>query len=373
MRDRQLAEGTKYFVIIVLVIIAGAIAILMTEAGHGDGSNIKNFFDALWWSLVTITTVGYGDLYPVTFWGRIIGIIFILLGFVLFSIFTAVVASSLIDRKIKERKGLYTIKTRNHIVICGWNSSSVKILEFLTRESPDQTIVLVNELGEDKISALINTYPAIMIKYIRGDFTNLEVLNKANVFEAQHVILMYDESNPHIPPSDERTIIAAHNLTNNAVEGNVSVQLREEKYLQNIDRSKIKNVVIFDEVGGSILANSTLHPDVPDFIQEVLRFKNGVGFREIAIPPEFVGREFSELRSWLLEKKKLIVLGVVSVNPHVSIENILSGDSSAIDRFIKKQFERSKKTFGSDEASSHIKIKPEDTYVVQDNDYAIVL
>ena len=41
------------------------------------GGDIKNFFDAIWWSLVTITTVGYGDLVPKTFWGRIIGIVFI--------------------------------------------------------------------------------------------------------------------------------------------------------------------------------------------------------------------------------------------------------------------------------------------------------
>jgi len=370
--DKQFAQVIHYFVIILLVVIAGAVAIWMTEQGH-ETNNIKGFFDALWWSLVTITTVGYGDLYPVTFWGRIIGIVFILLGFILFSVFTAVVASSLIDKKIKERKGLYTIKARNHIVICGWNNSSVKILEFLSRESSDSTIVLVNELGEDKISALVNTYPAIQIKYVRGDFTNQEVLIKANIFEAQHVIMMYDESNPNITPSDERTIIAAHNLTSHSFEGNVSLQLKEEKYLQNIDHSKIKNVIIFDDVGGAILANSTLHPDIPDFLQDVLRFKDGIGFREISIPTEFLGQKYGDLRTFLYEKKGLISLGIVTINPQVSIENILSDDSSAIDRFIKKQFERSKKSFGKDESASQIKLKPQDDYCIQDNDYAIVL
>lgn len=91
--------------------------------------------------------------------------------------------------------------------------------------------------------------------------------------------MMYDESNPNITPSDERTIIAAHNLTSHSFEGNVSLQLKEEKYLQNIDHSKIKNVIIFDDVGGAILANSTLHPDIPDFCRMScgLRMVSGSG------------------------------------------------------------------------------------------------
>ena len=86
---------------IILVILFGAVAILQVEPGHG---NISNFFDAIWWSLVTITTVGYGDLYPETFWGRIIGIVFIFMGFIIFSTFTAFIASNFIDKKTKEFK-----------------------------------------------------------------------------------------------------------------------------------------------------------------------------------------------------------------------------------------------------------------------------
>ena len=63
---------------ICLIVLAGAIAVLAVEYNNPN-SVIKDFFDAIWWSLVTITTVGYGDLVPITFWGRIIGIIFIVL------------------------------------------------------------------------------------------------------------------------------------------------------------------------------------------------------------------------------------------------------------------------------------------------------
>ncbi|MBC8385478.1 MAG: two pore domain potassium channel family protein, partial [Candidatus Cloacimonetes bacterium] len=161
----------KYSLIIFLVIITGAVVILLFEYKNTD-SNIKNVFDAIWWSLVTITTVGYGDLVPITFWGRIIGIIFILMGFILFSIFTAFIASSFIDRKIKEGRGMSNIKEKQHILVCGWNSSVLKILDFLKKVDPKEKnpIVLLNELDEGRISTIINHYPQLEIKFISGDY-----------------------------------------------------------------------------------------------------------------------------------------------------------------------------------------------------------
>ncbi len=66
--------------LILLVVLGGsAIAILMTEAGH-PGSNIETAEDAIWWALVTISTVGYGDYYPITTAGRVISAIVIFTG-----------------------------------------------------------------------------------------------------------------------------------------------------------------------------------------------------------------------------------------------------------------------------------------------------
>lgn len=75
----------------VVCIIFSSIAILQVE--KAANSNIKSAEDALWWSLVTITTVGYGDLYPVTSLGRLIGAVLIIVGVALFGIFTGYVAS----------------------------------------------------------------------------------------------------------------------------------------------------------------------------------------------------------------------------------------------------------------------------------------
>lgn len=84
--------GTLSTVILatILLILFSSIAILNLETT--PESNITNAGDALWWSFVTITTVGYGDYYPVTLGGRIIASVLMIGGIGLFGTFTAFVA-----------------------------------------------------------------------------------------------------------------------------------------------------------------------------------------------------------------------------------------------------------------------------------------
>ena len=75
----------------VILLVFGSIAILQCE--RAGGGNIANAGDALWWSFVTITTVGYGDKYPVTWEGQIVAAILMTAGVGLFGTFTGFVAS----------------------------------------------------------------------------------------------------------------------------------------------------------------------------------------------------------------------------------------------------------------------------------------
>ena len=75
-----------------LTISLSSMAILIFES-PADGANIKTAEDALWWAYVTITTVGYGDRYPVTTEGRILGAILMTIGVGMFGIFSGFVAS----------------------------------------------------------------------------------------------------------------------------------------------------------------------------------------------------------------------------------------------------------------------------------------
>ena len=72
-------------------LITSAVAFTIAE-DVGDGRRIKSFFDALWWSAATITTVGYGDIYPITYVGRIIAVFTMLIGVSTLAVVTARIA-----------------------------------------------------------------------------------------------------------------------------------------------------------------------------------------------------------------------------------------------------------------------------------------
>jgi voltage-gated potassium channel len=85
-----------------LLILFSSISMLIFE--DSQTSNIKTTGDALWWAIVTITTVGYGDRFPVTPEGRIAGAILMVAGVGLFGTFTAYIASIFIEPEQKKEE-----------------------------------------------------------------------------------------------------------------------------------------------------------------------------------------------------------------------------------------------------------------------------
>ena len=92
-----------------LVIFVSALAVLEAERGAPD-ANIATFGDAVWWALTTVTTVGYGDHFPVTGTGRFVAGGLMLAGIALLGIVTASLATWLIERirEVEEESGQVT-------------------------------------------------------------------------------------------------------------------------------------------------------------------------------------------------------------------------------------------------------------------------
>lgn len=86
---------------VILLIYVGSLAILETER-YEPGSKITTFGDAVWWAITTVTTVGYGDLAPVTGVGRVIAALLMLGGISLVGVVTATLASWIIQRVAEE-------------------------------------------------------------------------------------------------------------------------------------------------------------------------------------------------------------------------------------------------------------------------------
>jgi voltage-gated potassium channel len=96
-RNKKQSALTSVALISIVMVIFASIAILQFE--KDVNGNIKSAEDAIWWSYVTITTVGYGDKFPITTEGRIIGAILMTAGVGIFGTFTALVSSWFLENK----------------------------------------------------------------------------------------------------------------------------------------------------------------------------------------------------------------------------------------------------------------------------------
>lgn len=96
--NRAQATGAYILMLVPLAWYSGAIAVLDAEATNPE-SSIRNVGQALWWSLATITTVGYGDSYPTTFEGQAIAAVLMVTGIALFSAGAGIFASWILAEK----------------------------------------------------------------------------------------------------------------------------------------------------------------------------------------------------------------------------------------------------------------------------------
>jgi voltage-gated potassium channel len=97
-------RGLHFVLLAVLVIILVSAALELAFEHQAHGATIHNYGDALWWAIVTVTTVGYGDKYPVTAGGRGVAVVLMLVGIGLISVLTATVASYFVEEKAEREK-----------------------------------------------------------------------------------------------------------------------------------------------------------------------------------------------------------------------------------------------------------------------------
>ena len=117
----------KVVITIISVWILGSFIITLIE----NQEQFNHIGNALWWTIVTMTTVGYGDMTPTTGLGRFFAIIIMLSGISLIAIVTGTISSIFTSKRIMEDRGLEKINLSGHIVLCGWNTNAQNIISNL--------------------------------------------------------------------------------------------------------------------------------------------------------------------------------------------------------------------------------------------------
>ena len=101
-----LIQGSRFVLLSafsIITIVFGALGVYLSESGDAS-ANIKTLPDAFWWAVETVSTVGYGDVYPITAEGKIIGVFVMFAGIGILATFITALGSKLIELKLKEPK-----------------------------------------------------------------------------------------------------------------------------------------------------------------------------------------------------------------------------------------------------------------------------
>ncbi|QSX33001.1 ion transporter [Shewanella avicenniae] len=116
LKQRRQATLASLMVAMVTIIAFSSVMILLVESGI-DSANIKSAEDAIWWSLVTISTVGYGDFYPVTTVGHVIGAIVIVCGVSFFGVISGYMASLFVAPDEEENRESQRKEMREELAV----------------------------------------------------------------------------------------------------------------------------------------------------------------------------------------------------------------------------------------------------------------
>jgi len=357
-------------VFLLVALLAGGVAMVLAEGGRGT---FGSFFASVWWALVTMTTVGYGDMVPVTTTGRIIASIIIIVGVILVSMFTAAISSIFVAAKIREGKGLQQVKYRNHIILCGWCHITRQYLESLAgvlrRKSPQ--VVLVADIPGSVTEDLIPEFASLELKYVRGDWTQEAILKRAGVKSARTVVILPDETQSDPTKMDEKTILATLTIKalNPKVRLLVHIMHRDNKVF--LQRANADEIFISDELAGYLLAVHSVAAGVPQVVREMLSAEADNRLRNLPIPSEFVDKTFAELSENFF-KKGLILIGLAREEDPLEAADILTADTSALDAFIRRKFEEA----GMDAAERsrlRARLNPDRDTIIGRKDQAVVI
>jgi len=372
LRKDRLPRLASLLLFIILVV---AVVVYIVEGLFGN-SAFANVGDAFWWAVVTMTTVGYGDITPVSPPGKVLSLIVMGCGITLTALLTAEIASYFVEKRIREGKGMEEIKFKKHVILCGWNSRAMNIIEKMTAAAPKAPpLVLVNELPEEHVANILSRCEDIRAKYVRGDYVHEGVLQRANVSEAEAALLLIDthggrqETRP-----DDRTVLAAFTIKNLNPRVRVCAEVETPESTAHLKRAGVESVVPLGGYNDFLLYNAATSPGVTQAVQEILTYEHGHLLQQHSFPASLVDKSFKEAIGHFREHGGGLLLGVVREEEEgMSLDDILTGEMNAVDRYIKKKFEGLESTYFTKKKRLIVNINPPDDYVIKPRDMALVI
>ncbi|MHC1742521.1 MAG: TrkA family potassium uptake protein [Syntrophobacteraceae bacterium] len=275
-----------------------------------------NWSDGLWYSIVTMTTVGYGDFFPKTTGGRFfVGGPVMLFGIGLLGYALSVVAAALVSSKTKEIRGMSSYVESGHLVVINYPGLP-KVSQVLDELAHDPSfgkhtaVVLVDEHLEELPPELAKRG----VHYVRGNPVRDTTLARASVDSARYVVIL--ARNASDPASDNLNVTIA--LAVEAREGEVKtvVECVDPASEELLKKAGCDRIVCSSRFDAYFLSQELLNPGVQEVIDDILSVRDG---QQIYFIPVSEERRFQDIAALCRQRGHLAMGASTSEGIHLNL------------------------------------------------------
>ncbi len=227
------------------------------------------FIDGFWYTVATVTTVGYGDLSPASLGGRLlVAVPLMVIGIGLLGYVLSVAASSLVESKTKELHGMASQTLEEHVLIL--NFPSVGKVERLLDElgadtafGKDRPVILIDEDLEELPAELARRG----VRFVRGNPTREETLRRASLEHAAYAIVL--SKRPGDPHSDDLNVSVTLALESAKRKLFTVVECVDYATEELLRKAGCDAIVCTSRFDAHFLSHEVLHPGVQEVIEQL--------------------------------------------------------------------------------------------------------
>lgn len=283
-----------------IVIFVSSVIIYVME-GNNEASSIKTMYEAIYWSIVTISTVGYGDVAPVTDEGRFVAMLVIVAGVAVLAFTTSLVVSAFTEKldEIKEVKTIEDIsKLQTFYLVCGYEAVAKEVIKKLLKES-DSNIIVIDKNESRILEAKREGLRAL--NYDPGSVDSYKKLNIDFKKQVNSVLCLYENDVDNV-----YTALTVRSLNKDVKIFSLLIDSINRKKLQF---SGIDTIVCPQELIGLITKELIGKPVAFNVIHELRSENEYVKIDEIAVTQRVIDN-FSTIAELGNKEYRIIVLGL---------------------------------------------------------------